>query len=299
MEKKLTIIEIIIVVIAAIIYLFISVLPNFKKTIGTSDHFIKTSSYLNMYEINIDNKVNFAFIEDNEEKIYHILFFDENSTCLYNQNIEKKYVNDATTETIKILIENNYLNSKSVLSITRYNENGYINFKNIFIKNLKEYNINNEVIELENTLENKTKDLLLESSKDDEANLRTLDYYSKNIARTNKNIINNKKESIYEETITKENSKTYTNNVYKKIEKYVLENNIKYIDNSNTSFPIYMIPVDDNEKYYPTENSWYYVQEGKIYAYIEIKKDDDIYGYCYNGSIDRNNEGKCLNEKTS
>ena len=142
MEKKLTIIEIIIVVIAAIIYLFISVLPNFKKTIGTSDHFIKTSSYLNMYEINIDNKVNFAFIEDNEEKIYHILFFDENSTCLYNQNIEKKYVNAATTETIKILIENNYLNSKSVLSITRYNETGYINFKNIFIKNLKEYNIN-------------------------------------------------------------------------------------------------------------------------------------------------------------
>ena len=60
-----------------------------------------------------------------------------------------------------------------------------------------------------------------------------------------------------------------------------------------------MIPADDSETYYPTDNSWYNVKEGKIYAYIELQNKTELYGYCYNGTIDKNYEGKCLYEEAS
>jgi hypothetical protein len=55
-----------------------------------------------------------------------------------------------------------------------------------------------------------------------------------------------------------------------------------------------MIPADDEFKYYPSINSWYYVNDKKVYAYIEFVIDDNnIKSYCYNGSIDLVKEGVC------
>jgi hypothetical protein len=55
-----------------------------------------------------------------------------------------------------------------------------------------------------------------------------------------------------------------------------------------------MIPGDDEFKYYPSINSWYYVKDKKVYAYIEfVISDNKVKGYCYNGSIDLVKEGVC------
>lgn len=293
MEKKIiTILEIIVLFVAAIIYFFKVVLPEYKSTLGSSDTFIKTSVYKNMFEINIDNNVEFALVLSEDNTIYHIMFYDKNATCLYNKNIEKKKVEQAVVDTIKILIENDLLKSNSQVSITRYENEYYNEFKSIFINYLKEYNINTPIIEKESTLIKKIEELKLNSNEETENILRSIDIYSKEFTRNIKNI-NKDKENI----LNDENSRSYTNNIYKKIEKYISENNITYLDRDNTKLVINLIPADTSKKYYPTQNSWYYVNNGKVYAYIELIDQGKIYGYCYKGSIDLNNKGECSYEE--
>ena len=61
----------------------------------------------------------------------------------------------------------------------------------------------------------------------------------------------------------------------------------------NTSLIIQVIPADVDGKYYPSSNSWYYIQNGKIYAYIEFSEENKIYGYCYQGTIESRSKGVC------
>ena len=58
------------------------------------------------------------------------------------------------------------------------------------------------------------------------------------------------------------------------------------------------IPADEKANYYPNANSWYYIKEKKLYAYIEFGESNNKYGYCYKGSIDSIYEGECeVNEE--
>ena len=89
MEKKIVVIlEILFIIGAFFFYTFKEVIPDYKKSIGSSDKFINTEVYNKMYEFNIDNKINFSIIIDENNKIYHMFFFDKESTCLANKNIE-------------------------------------------------------------------------------------------------------------------------------------------------------------------------------------------------------------------
>ena len=93
--------------------------------------------------------------------------------------------------------------------------------------------------------------------------------------------------------LTEEQAKEYANNVYKKLENYVITNNIGEQDKNDTSLPINLIPASSDNTIYPNLDSWYYIKNKQVFAYIAIDTKDQTYGWCYNGGIDNYKEGEC------
>lgn len=289
-NKKLkTILEIVILIICTI-YVFQKVeKPYIKNLFGSSDRFINYNNYSNMFEININQETSFILVLNKNYKINHIIFLSTNTKYLYNKNIENIGNNkEIINKIIEILITNNLLKTSSSITITRYGKTYYDKFKNYFTKSLENYNISTNINEKDNTIIGKANELNLEYSTEEDALLK-LDYYSKELMSKEKNNIN---ESI-NNNLDDENAKSYSNNVYKKIEKYVYENKIKDLPKENSNLLITDIPADDNLQYYPDQNSWYYVSDEKLYAYIEFNNNEKIYNFCYNGSIDSIKNGVC------
>ena len=284
MEKKIIVIlEILIIGVAFLAYTFKEAIPEYKKSIGSSDKFINTEIYNKMYEFNIDNKINFSIIIDENNNIYHMFFFDKESACLANKNIENNTVEEVLKRIYSILYENNYLTNNSNIKIIRYDNKDEIIYDLVRDIN-KEYNINGIINISDSTLENKINELKIESL--EESYLKDLDLYSKEYIRLTKNVVLSKEESI--------NTRKYSDNVYSKITNYMNMNGISNLNTNDTTLVINMIPGDEEHKYYPSINSWYYVKDKKVYAYIEfIINDNNVKGYCYEGSIDLVKEGVC------
>ncbi len=291
MEKKLIIIaEIVFVVIAVGYYTVKELIPDFKKQFGSSDRIVNPEKCTNIIEIKINDDVDYIYLLDNEEKIYHIIFLSPSSLVLYNKNIENNNYDIVNKKSIEQFIKNNYLKTDSKISVTRYNNDNYIKYKDSLLSILKYYNINTNIIENESDFVEMSKKIGVEPSSKSKM-ISELDYYSKELINNNSN--NNLKNIV----LDKENSKKFSNNVYKKIEKYIQSNDIENMDMKDTRLIISSIPADDNAKYYPSINSWYYVKNRKIYAYIEFEENNK-YSYCYKGSIDSVYEGECeVNEK--
>ena len=290
-KKALFILELLLIVMGLLYFTIKDAIPAYKSNFGSSDKFINTSKYKNLIEVRIDNRINFGLIINDSNKIYGILFFDKNSICLYNQNIENKDLEKSLDKIITILIENNYLKANSIIDIIRYNDEDYRKFiSEVTVLNSK-YKINPIINELENSLEVKGKELGLSGSTDNEI-LQSLDFYSKQLVSNFKNnISNNKKDSSL--ILTTLNSRTLSDNVYKKIENYILVNNLNDLDKGNNLLIITSIPADSSDTYYPTSNSWYYTKNKKTYAFIELCDGSNCYRYCYNGTIDAVKEGTC------
>jgi hypothetical protein len=289
MQKKIVIIfEILFILVAFTYYTIKVIVPEFKEKYGSSDVLINTNKYKNLIEINVDNKVNFSYALSEDKEIYHIFFLDNNSTILYNQDIENTSISEGVSKTIKLLIENDYLKNTSIIKVTRYGDTYYSNFKNNFLKILKKYSLNTDIIEEDSTLEKLSEKLELDSNKDSSI-LYNLDLYSKEFTRS----INNVNKSSEDVVLSNDNSRSLSDNIYKKIEEYKNTNNISNLDKDNTLLVINLIPADNSGKYYPTDNSWYYIKDNKIYAYIELTSNNKTYSYCYNGSIDLVKKGEC------
>ncbi len=292
-NKLLFILEIVLIVGGLLFFTFKEAIPEYKSNYGSSDKFINTTKYKNLIEINIDDKVDFGLVINEDNKIYDILFFDKTSICLYNQNIENKELDKSLDSIISILIENNYLKNNSNITITRYNDNYYKEFINKFSSSSSKYKLNNNVNELTNSLESKRNDLGLAGKTDTEI-IQNLDYYSKQLVSNVKNNISKEEESTDTSVVlSNSNSRTLSDNVYKKIENYIIKNNISNLEKDNDKLIITMISADSSNKYYPTSNSWYYAKNKKVYAFIELNENGNYYRYCYNGSIDDIKEGTC------
>ena len=94
-EKHQIIIRVILVFLLIIGSLIFKVIPEYKETQGSSDKFITTDKYTDIVEITINNKPNFALVIE-DKIISNILFFDQESICLYNQNIEGSTIKEGT-----------------------------------------------------------------------------------------------------------------------------------------------------------------------------------------------------------
>ena len=191
-EKRiLLIVEIILIIGGLLFSTFKDAIPEYKSNYGSSDKFINTSNYKNLIEIEIDNKIDFGLIINDKYKISNIMFFDKNSICLYNQDIENKELDSSLDKIIILLIENNYLTTTSNINIIRYNNFYYNEFINKLTSSSSKYKLKPLVNEETKSLEDKAKDLELSGETDSEI-LQNLDYYSKQIISNIKNNISNK-----------------------------------------------------------------------------------------------------------
>lgn len=289
-EKHQVTIRIILVFLLIIGSLVFKVIPEYKETQGSSDKYIDTEKYTDIVEITINNKPNFALVIE-DKIISNILFFDQESICLYNKNIEGSTIKEGTKKIIELLIENDYLKQNYFLIIKNYKNISYTQVKNNLLKALSELDVNVILQEETTTIKDKAKKLDIESD-DDESNLKEIELISKNIIRRYKNNVSTTP-GIITENITEDNSRNYTDTVYKKIEKYVRENNITNQTVNDQRLEITKIPANSSGTIFPDETSWYYVENKKVYAYISIKVKNKNYNYCYQSSIDEYKKGQC------
>lgn len=290
MEKKLKIIiEILFVIAALSFYTVKTIIPEYKKQLGSSDRIINPEKCKSIIEVKV-NDLDFMLLLDKKNNIYHTLFFENKSIVLYNKNIENNNISTSTEKIIKLLIESDYLKKDSTIIIINYDNNYNSEFTEKFKYNMSKYNLNQSIIEEKSTIMKKAKELKITSTTRNDI-LLEMDLLSKNIysaySDKSKNLINSS------------NSRTYTDNVYKKLEKNIIKNNITNMDRDNPSIEISLISADSSSNYYPSSNSWYYVKNKKIYAYIEIISNNQKYAYCYKGSIDQINEGECGSNEQS
>lgn len=290
-EKNKTIIKIILVIILLIGTLVFKSIPEYKETQGSSDSYIDIESYTDIIEIKINNKPNFALVIT-EKSISNILFFDVESLCLYNKNIEEKNITEGSKDIVKYLIENDYLKQNSVIVFTKYKDLAYNEVKKNIMETIKSFDIDVNLKEQKMTIAEKAIELNV-TGNDEQEQLESIELLSKDIVRYSKNDVSGKIDTPKIPTISKDNSREYTDNIYTKIELYARKNNIVNQSKESETLIITEIPANNTGTLFPNQESWYYIENGKVYAYISITEKGEKYSYCYQGYIDNYKEGQC------
>ena len=278
MEKKVHILIVITIFLVFLTYSIITIaIPEYKKNFGSSDKFIITGQYANIFEIDIKDNAHFSLVYNKKGKINHILFFNDTSYVLYNQNIENLSLKESLDKTIQLLKNNGFYNQN--IKVLYYEDEGIEEFKKIFQELLESYSITvNCSFEKANILDlAKRFDI---SDTNHSAILRNLDYYSKELIKDIKDKKKNQS-SYYEEA---------ANSIYERLDTYISNQNILELNRDEVIYPIQIIAADNDEKLFPNGNSWYYVHEGLLYAYIEFPNGDS---YCYMGNRNNKKEGVC------
>ncbi len=264
MEKYKVLIETIVVIVIIIVLVITKAIPDLKKDLGSSDHLINTEEVNKLIEININNNL-FGYELSKDNKVVNIIFYNETSLVFYNKKIENLYLSEAINKSLEILQSKNKLTTINKIIVTKYEDStNYKSYFNNINSNYKEYNSKyNDLI---------TKYDLTGTNKGDI--LYSLNIKSKDYVLEAKNI-----------DITE-----YTDYVYKKLLIYKTENNIKNEKKNTHDLLITSIKVNNT---YPTNNSYYYISNDKIYAYIELEINNLEIGYCYEGSLKDYKKEKC------
>lgn len=290
-EKYKNILQIVIVFILIICALIFNVIPEYKASQGSSDKYIDTENYTDIVEVKLNNKPNFALIiTDNQ--ISNILFFDKESLCLYNQNIEGLSIKDGTKKIIELLITNDYLKQDYFLILTKYKNKSYEETKQYLLTALQDLSVTVNVQEESSSIEQKAKENNI-TYKDEISSLKEIELLSKDIVRQHNNDVSYQSTINKPENITQDNSREYTDTVYKKIESYMRSNNITNQTIDNQTLEITKIPANSRGNVFPDSTSWYYIEDSKVYAYISITINNNNYSYCYQASIDVYKKGQC------
>lgn len=290
-EKYKNILQIVIVFILIICALIFNVIPEYKASQGSSDKYIDTENYTDIVEVKVNNKPNFALIiTDNQ--ISNILFFDKESLCLYNQNIEGLSIKDGTKKIIELLITNDYLKQDYFLILTKYKNKSYEETKQYLLTALQDLSVTVNVQEESSSIEQKAKENNI-TDKDEISSLKEIELLSKDIVRQHNNDVSYQSTINKPENITQDNSREYTDTVYKKIESYMRSNNITNQTIDNQTLEITKIPANSRGNVFPDSTSWYYIEDSKVYAYISITINNNNYSYCYQASIDVYKKGQC------
>ncbi len=273
--KKQYLIEVAITMILLVGVVLFKFLPEYRQEYGSSDSLIYTD-LSRLVEIKIDG-VDFGYAYNDENKVRAIIFFNNNSTVLYNKNIENLSIDEALTKSLDILYNYKMIRENSIISIIKYQEDN-IDYKTIIEKNLTN-KVNYSYEEQLSSL-NTIKERFNISEEDTSRIIYRLVLQSKEVARSAKN---NDKTSY----------KEYTDNVYRQLVKYKDTNNIYNEEKDNHTIDISLIPADEDLTMFPTPNSYFYINEGMVFAYIEIDIEGNIISYCYNGNINNYDEGVC------
>ena len=283
-KKTVYLLEAILVLILLLGYTIFVVIPDYKKTQGSSDSFIQSSSYQNMIEVRINSVTDFAFVLNSKGDVYHLFFFDNTSTFLYNENIENHTIQDSLTKVIPILIENNLLRSGDEIELIRDKDDYYQEFIKTWNELLLKYSIETNTLEKVQSLRDKSESLGIDETSTSSI-LLNMDFYSKEFIKDAKN-------QSYE-SLTEETSRKFSNTIYMKLEDLVHSRGITSLEDGDSLIEISLIPAESTHHYYPTHNSWFRVEDGKVFAFIEFEENGSSYSYCYRGSIDLKEKGAC------
>ena len=290
-EKYKNILQIIAVFILIIGVLIFDAIPNYKASQGSSDKYIDTETYTDIVEVKVNTKPNFALIIT-EDKISNILFFDQEALCLYNQDIEWTTIKNGTKKIIELLIENDYLKQDYFLILTKYKNKSYEETKQNILKTLQDLSVNVNFQEETSSIEIKAKQNNITET-DEVSALKEIELLSKNSVRRYNNDVSYQSTINKPENVTQDNSRDYTDTVYKKIESYMRTNNITNQTIDNQTLEITKIPANSKGNIFPDSSSWYYIENGEVYAYISITVNNNNYSYCYQASIDEYKKGQC------
>lgn len=289
-EKHLNIISFIILIVLIVGGIVFKAIPEYKESLGSSDSFLTYSKYEDMVEFRINSNLNFAVVT-NSDKVVHILIYTDKAMSLYNQNIEDQSITTAISQITTILIENNQLTDTSIIELTSYENISYKKVKNAFQTDLTNNNLLNVTYrEKSSSLEEKADALGITASSRENI-ITQLELYSKNVISAYDG--EKTSSSTTKVSITEEQSLEYANNVYQKLQNYVITNNIGEQDINSSILPISLIPASPDGNIYPSTSSWYYITNGKVYAYIAFETPDTIYDYCYQGALEENKKGEC------
>lgn len=287
-------IEILLILLVATGLAVFKYYPEYKKTLGSSDNKFVYENYKSAIEIQIPTGPNYIIMIDKKNNVSNIFFLNLESFVLYNQEIENKPIYQAIAKMMEKLQEANYL-TQQVTVINYNNQEIYDMIINEMNKALVTYGNMIEVTKKTSTLEQKAKEL--DISYTDEASFFAtialnsndlISYKRNNVSKKNKETTSTEQSGIDLET-----ARTYANNIYQKLQAYVTNRTIKNQQRDDPTMPIQLLPADSAGTIYVTTDSWYYVKDYQIYAEISFKSQDQTYSFCYMGSLEHQQKGKC------
>lgn len=296
MKKKILLytIEVLLILLVITGLAIFKYYPEYKKTLGSSDGKFIYENYKSAVEIQIPTGPNYIVIVDKKNKISNIFFENLESFVLYNQEIENKPIYQAIAKMMEKLQEANYL-SQSITVINYNNQETYDAIVEEINKSLITYGSTTTLIKKTTTLEQKAKELELTYT--DETSfwaaiaLKSSDlisYKRNNVSKKNK-----ESTTIEEKGMDLETARTYANNIYQKLQVYVANKSIKNQQRDDPTMPIQLLPADNAGTIYTTTDSWYYINDYKIYAEISFENQNQTYSFCYMGSLEHQQKGKC------
>lgn len=280
-EKIIKIIKIAVIVLILVLTAIFKTIPELKKIAGSSDNFINYDEYEATIGIRTKTGTNIILVIESN-KVTNIIFLDNTSLCLYNKDIEKKDLKIAINKIVDTLISNQNISENSII-LVKYSDNKYYEDTKKILEKLV------NVEEINETLQQTAKLYQgIEVYEDDKLELESLDTYSKRLIKDYKNT------QIIEELenkMTEEEATNYSKRVYEKLSYYA--KNVPNQSKTSTELPITQIPANTELTIYPSEESWYYIENNQVYAYIKFKSTQNDYDFCYNGSINNIKKGKC------
>ena len=270
---------ILIIIVVFIIYYTLTNLPKNMKQYGLKN-VLSYNNYKTMIELKYNKGPDFAIAIDKNNKVLSRICLNKQSIVISNLDIENKNYKDAINTILNKLYDEDKLTTDKI-TIIEYDKYNLTNKSiNIIKKFYNKHNIKIKIIKKKGNLKNKAKKLKIPANSN-RSLLINLSIYSAELIK------DSKEEKYY---LTKEQARKYADIIYEKLIKYQTTNNIINQDKNNQTIKITDIPATTN--YYPDSNSWYYIKNSKVYAYIEFVDNNRTYSFCYKEK-DNIKEGKC------
>lgn len=292
MEKQkiwIYIIEIL-VIVGACIYLGITkVLPEYQESVGSSEKLFNMNDFQTAVEVKIPTGPEFFILLDKKDKVMSILVENEESSPIINKNIEGKKIQEAINDIFQILIDNQKINNKNIVLINYGEDTIYHQIVELIKNILLENNMSSQVIEESSTWKQKAQELGINEDKEDEI-IWSLYLQSADIIDNMDSTITTNTDATI---ISKDQAIEYADSIYAKLTTYMINANVENQEKNALNMPIQYIPADNNNTIYASSDSWYYIQDYKVYAEITLASSNYRYTFCYNGSNEDRKEGIC------
>lgn len=282
MKKRNKVIMIICISFILLLSLIISFYFLFKNIVyELGDHVeLDTKNYLTAVEV--EGNAEFILFINKRNQISNIIYLNEKSVeGLYHKKIEGKKIEKAIPSIVENLKNAKIFNdNKNIILVDYGNANIFSKIEEEFNKQLVIYGVNKEITTDLNTLKAKFTQLNLEFKNNQEKDLKTLYYHSLDVISKSRE---DKKININQEK--KENINQYALNVYNKLLTYSASISNQTKDDLN-GIDITTINAtgDYQNEQYATKKSWYYIQDYKVYAYLNFSIHGKDYDYCFLGN---------------